>query len=192
MKKILAICVLLSVSFFAAGCSGPKKEKANDSDAVSDDDIETADPENDDSEDDDIFQDEDERSDEDSGEEADEEDETDDFSLIQECFGKKLLVHETVSVDEYDYSANSYEYYIDRWYDNNCRIKFESKYYLYPNGKVGKHLGRSYKYDDKGNVKQICKRSKNGEIMEKCQRFSYEFNLCHVCLWCFFCGNFRL
>jgi hypothetical protein len=178
MKKILAICVLLSISFFVAGCSGSKKETASDSDVVTDGDIETADSENDASEDNEILPDEEEKSDEDIDEETDddEEDEIDDFSLIQECFGKKLLVHETVSVDEYDYSANSYEYYIDRWYDNNCRIKFESKYYLYPNGKVGKHLGRSYKYDDKGNVKQICKRSKNGEIMEKCQRFSYEFN----------------
>ncbi|MBP5591124.1 hypothetical protein J6Y50_04620 [bacterium] len=182
MKKIFAVCVILSISFLLAGCGGLKKETASDSDVFPDGDIETADPENDVSGDNDIVPDEEEKSDEESLEDIDEEtddeeeDEIDDFSLIQECFGKKLLVHETVSVDEYDYSANSYEYYIDRWYDNNCRIKFESKYYLYPNGKVGKHLGRSYKYDDKGNVKQICKRSKNGEIMEKCQRFSYEFN----------------
>ena len=88
MKKIFTIYALLSILFFVAGCSGSKKETINDSDAVPDDDIETSDPENDPA-DDDIVPDEDEKSDE----EADEEDGTDDFSLIQECFGKKVLTN---------------------------------------------------------------------------------------------------
>ena len=122
MKKILAICVLLSILFFVAGCSGSKKETVNDSDAVPDDDIETADPENDPAEDD-TLPDEEEKSDEEDMEPPDEQ-----ISVTQECFGKKVLVRETVSVEEYNYRGNSYEYYIDRYYDENCRIKFETKY----------------------------------------------------------------
>jgi|GEM_PF-3982138 hypothetical protein len=183
MKKIFAVCVILSISLLLAGCGGPKKETASDSDVFPDGDIETADPENDLSEDNDIVPDEEEKSDEESLEDIDEEtddeeeDEIDDFSLTQDCFGKKLLVRETVSVDEYDYSAYSYEYYIDRWYDENCRVKFESKYFIDPNGKVNRQQGRSYKYDDKGNVVKICRRTAEGEIINgQCRKFSYEFN----------------
>ena len=177
MKKIFLFCVFLSISVLFAGCGGPKKETASDSDAVPDEDIETADSENGALEDDsDIVPDEEEKSDEEINDEDEEEDEIDDFSLTQECFGKKLLVNETVSVDEYDYSAYSYEYYVDRWYDENCRIKFENKYYIDPNGKVNRQQGRSYKYDGKGNVVKICRRSAEGEIKGDCRKFSYEFN----------------
>ena len=180
MKKIFLFCVFLSISVIFAGCGSSKKETVNDSDAVPDDDIATADSENDLTENDDVVPDEeDEKSDEDSGEEADEEGETDDFSMIQECFGKKLLVHETVSVeeDDYNYNAYSYEYYIDRYYDKKCRVKFESKYRGAADGIISTHTNnKSYEYDEKGNVKQICKRNKNGEIIDKCQQFSYEFN----------------
>ena len=177
MKKIFLFCVFLSISVIFAGCSGSKKETVNDSDAVPDEDIDTADSENDALEDDsDIVPDEEEKSDEEINDEDEEEDEIDDFSLTQECFGKKLLVNETVSVDEYDYSAYSYEYYVDRWYDENCRIKFENKYYIDPNGKVNRQQGRSYKYDGKGNVVKICRRTADGEIKGECRKFSYEFN----------------
>ena len=177
MKKIFLFCVFLSISVLFAGCGGSKKETVNDSDAVPDEDIETADSEHGALEDDsDIFPDEGEKSDEEINDEDEEEDEIDDFSMTQECFGKKVLVNETVSVDEYDYSAYSYEYYVDRWYDENCRIKFENKYYIDPNGKVNRQQGRSYKYDGKGNVVKICRRSADGEIKGDCRKFSYEFN----------------
>ena len=175
MKKIFTIYVLLSISFFLAGCGGSKKETVNDSDAVPDDDIATADSENDLTEDYDVVPDEeDEKSDEDSGEEADDEDETDDFSLIQECFGKKVLTKETVEVDCSPY--NNYFYQIDRYYDKNCRVKFESKYRIVPDAIISTYNNKSYEYDEKGNVKQICKRNRNGKIIDKCQQFSYEFN----------------
>ncbi|MBQ3368805.1 hypothetical protein IJG44_07885 [bacterium] len=187
MKKIFAVCVILSISLLVAGCGGPKKETVSDSDIMTDGDIETADPENDASEDNDIVPDEEEKSDEESVEDIDEEtndedeeeDEIDDFSLTQDCFEKKLLVQETVSVnkDDYNYNEYSYEYYVDRWYDENCRVKFESKYFIDPNGKVNRQQGRSYKYDDKGNVVKICRRNAEGEIINgQCRKFSYEFN----------------
>ena len=179
MKKIFAFLVFLSILFFVLGCSGSKKETVNDSDAVQDDDIETADSENDVSGDKDVFPDEEDgKSDEDSGEEADEEDETDDFSMIQECFGKKVLTKETVDVDTRDgnYAWMNYAYQIDRYYDKNCRVKFESKYRIVPDGTVSTYNNKSYKYDEKGNVKRICKRNRKGEIIDKCQHFSYEFN----------------
>lgn len=178
MKKILAICVILSISFFVAGCSGSKKETASDSDVVTDGDIETADSENDASEDNEILPDEEERSDEDSGEEADEEDEIDDFSLTQDCFGKKVLTKETVDVNSHEagYADRNYTYQIDRYYDENCRIKFESKYYVVQEGSLNTYKNKSYKYDDKGNVVKICKRTHKGTIIGKCQKFSYEFN----------------
>ena len=173
MKKIFTIYALLSILFFVAGCGGSKKETVNDSDAVPDDDIETSDPENDPA-DDDIVPDEDEKSDE----EADEEDGTDDFSLIQECFGKKVLTKETVEVNSHQagYADRNYTYVIKRYYDGNCRIKFESKYYVVQEGSLNTYKNKSYKYDDKGNVTKICKMNHEGKLPTECQRFSYEFN----------------
>ena len=169
MKKIFLFCVFLSILFFVAGCGGSKKETINDSDAVPDDDIETADPENDPAEDD-TLPDEEEKSDEEDMEPPDEQ-----ISVTQECFGKKVLVRETVSVEEYDYRGNSYEYYIDRYYDENCRIKFETKYRV-TDSILKEQKSRSYEYDDKGNVTRICKRNMTGNLTGECQRFSYEFN----------------
>ena len=170
MKKIFVFHLLLAISFFVAGCSGSNKETVNDSESLPDDDIETADSENDPAEDD-TLPDEEEKSDEEDMEPPDKQ-----ISVTQECFGKKVLVRETVSVEEYDYRENSYEYYIDRYYDENCRVKFENKYYIDSDGKFNRQQGRFYKYDDKGNVVKICQRTAEGEISGECQQFSYEFN----------------
>ena len=172
MKKIFLFCVFLSISVLFAGCGGSKKETVNDSDAVPDEDIETADAENDPAEDDDIFSDEeDEKSDE-------EDDEIDDFSMTQECIGKKVLTKETVDVNSHEsgYADRNYTYQIDRYYDENCRVKFESKYYSVQEGSLNTYKNKSYKYDDKGNVTKICKRNHEGKLTGKCQKFSYEFN----------------
>ena len=171
MKKIFTIYVLLSISFFLAGCGGSNKETVNDSESLPDDDIETADSENNLSDDDILPDEEDEKSDE-------EDDETDDFSLSQECVGKKVLTKETVNVNSHEagYADRNYTYQIDRYYDENCRVKFESKYYSAQEGAFNTYKNKSYKYDDKGNVTKICKRNHEGKLTGKCQKFSYEFN----------------
>ena len=176
MKKILAICVLLSISLLVAGCGSPKKETVSDSDVFPDGDIETADPENDVSEDNDIVPDEEEKSDEETDD--DEEDEIDDFVVAQECLGKRLLVKETVNVDTHKtgYARMNYTYKIKRYYDENCRVKFESKYYIDPDVKVNRRQNRSYKYDEKGNIVKICQLTSEGDLKGECQTFSYEFN----------------
>ena len=167
MKKIFTVCVILSILLLVAGCGGSKKETVNDSDTVPDEDSETTDEDSDD-----MSVENDEALDDDA---VQEEYKIDDFVVAQECLGKKLLVNETVSVEEYDYREYSYEYYIDRWYDENCRIKFESKYYIDPDVKVNRQQNRSYKYDEKGNVMEICQLI-SGEYIGECQKFSYEFN----------------
>ena len=174
MKSIFLFCVFLSISVIFVGCNSSKKESVDDHDILPDDDIETSDPENDPAEDDDTVPDEEEKSDE----EADEEDETDDFSLIQECFGKKVLTTETVEVNSHQagYADKNYTYKIRRYYDENCRVKFESKYYVVQEGSLNTYKNKSYKYDDKGNVTKICKRNHEGKLTGECQKFSYEFN----------------
>lgn len=170
MKKIFAISVLLSIFLLVAGCGGSKKETVNDSDVVSDDDIET---ENNLSDDDILPDGENEKSDEEEEDPPEEQ-----IPLTQECFGKKVLTKETVNVDTRDgnYAWINYTYQIDRYYDENCRIKFESKYRIFPDGILSNYNNKSYKYDEKGNVKQICKRNHEGKLIGECQRFSYEFN----------------
>ena len=174
MKSIFLFCVFLSISVIFVGCNSSKKESVDDHDILPDDDIETSDPENDPAEDDDTVPDEEEKSDE----EADEEDETDDFSLIQECFGKKVLTTETVEVNSHQagYADKNYTYKIRRYYDENCRVKFESKYYVVQEGSLNTYKNKSYKYDDKGNVTKICKMNHEGKLPTECQKFSYEFN----------------
>ncbi|MGI6394734.1 MAG: hypothetical protein ACOX2F_08455 [bacterium] len=107
----------------------------------------------------------------------------DTFTLENECFGKKVLTKEIVEVDKYgdgfENEVNSdYMYQIDRYYDKNCRIKFEVKYKINTDDIAGIWDGShspSYEYDDKGNVKKICHRKKDGTL-KSCGRYSYEFD----------------
>ena len=160
MKKIFLFCVFLSISVLFAGCGSSKKETANDSDAVPDEDSESAD------------EDEDNVTDEEY-----EEPPKNQIPLTQECIGKKVLTKETVDVDIHKtgYADQNYTYRIARFYDENCRIKFESKYRVTDTSHTN-HKGRSYEYDDKGNVTRVCKRNIEGVVTGECQRFSYEFN----------------
>lgn len=107
----------------------------------------------------------------------------DTFTLKNECFGKKVLTKEIVEVDKYgdgfENEVNSdFMYQIDRYYDKNCRIKFEVKYKINTDDIEGIWDGShspSYEYDDKGNVKKICTRDKEGAF-QGCSEYSYEFN----------------
>ncbi len=160
MKKIFAACVILSILLLVAGCGGPKKETVNDSDAVPDEDSGSTD----------------EDADNVAAEEY-EEPPKERIPLTQECIGKKVLTKETVDVDskKTGYAGANYTYMIKRYYDKNCRVKFESKYNVTNSTSKGRK-SKSYEYDDKGNVTRICKRDTEGVITGECQKFSYEFN----------------
>ena len=170
MKNIFLFCVFLSISVIFVGCNSSKKESVDDHDILPDEDLETTDEdtdamsvENDEALDDDAVH---------------EEYEIDDFVVAQECLGKRLLVKETVNVDTHKtgYARMNYTYKIKRYYDENCRVKFESKYYIDPDVKVNRRQNRSYKYDEKGNVVKICRLTSEGDLKGECQTFSYEFN----------------
>lgn len=110
----------------------------------------------------------------------------DDFSLTQECFGKKILTKEIVEVDKWGDGFendvdNDFRYQIDRYYDKNCRLKFETRYKIDTDKIYGSWDGSyspSYEYDEKGNVIKTCTRDKEGKLSRKysCRQFSYEFN----------------
>ena len=166
MRKMSEFLIIFLIMGFVA-CSSSKS--LNDSDILPDEDIDSKEETDFEEEFDDSEEDDDE-SDTDS---EDEEDDVyvDNFSMTQECFGKKLLTKETVEVTN---TYGTYIYQIDRYYDKECRIKFESKYY--PEKTDGSTKNRSYEYDKNGNVKWICPRKQDGKLNGGCQRFSYEFN----------------
>jgi YD repeat-containing protein len=180
MRRVFEFLIIFSILGFVA-CSSSKSR--NDSDTVPDADIDSdetsavTDDENavpdegtdsEDADSDEIEPDDVEKTD------ADVEVEelyVDNFSMTQECSGIKRLTKETVEVTN---SYGTYTYQIDRYYDKQCRIKFESKYY--PENPASVTKNRSYEYDKNGNVKWSCPRKPDGELKGDCQRFSYELN----------------
>lgn len=104
----------------------------------------------------------------------------DNFTLENECFGKKVLTKEIVEVDKngdgFTGDGDDYFYYIDRYYDKKCLVKFEVKYKTEDIAGIWDgSRSPSYEYDDKGNVKKACFRDRDGKL-EACYGYAYEFN----------------
>ena len=168
-----SIIVLFLMLFFFVSCSSGSKSQ-NDSDIIPDtdsdsDDIETVDDDSD-SQPSEIVDDYDETDDE-IDSENDEDLPDEDNSLTQECLGKKVLAKEIVEIDwqgdGFENGVNGdYSYQIDRYYDKNCRVKFEKCTSANPDKCNGLSF---YGYDEKGNVTSICTES-------YCHYFSYKFN----------------
>ena len=164
---------VLGLLFFIA-CSS--SHSSADSDIVPDSDSDGSESiiDEDTEEDAGIIDDSDGSDDEDSDSENDEDLPDEENSLTQECFGKKVLTKEIVEIDwQGDGFENGvdgdYSYQIDRYYDKNCRVKFETKSKC-TSANLDECDGlSSYEYDEKGNVTSICTES-------YCRYFSYKFN----------------
>ena len=174
MRKHLSLfLVFLGFAFFVSCSSGSKSH--NDSDIIPDSDSDSSDAEtinNDfDLQTSEIIDDSDGTDNENSDSENDEDLPDEDNSLIQECLGKKVLAKEIVEIDwqgdGFENGVNGdYSYQIDRYYDKNCRVKFEKCTSANPDKCNGLSF---YEYDEKGNVTSICTES-------YCRYFSYKFN----------------
>ena len=166
--------------FFLFSCSSSKNtenDSYTDSDSHTDsDDLTVIEDAENSSQDSDFIDDSDEMpgQDVDSDSENDEDLPDEANSLTQECFGKKVLTKEIVEIDwQGDGFENGidgdYSYQIDRYYDKNCRVKFETKSKC-TSANLDECDGlSSYEYDEKGNVTSICTES-------YCRYFSYKFN----------------
>ncbi len=172
-----SIIVLFIALFFFISCSSPKSQNDSmtDSDSHTDsDDLTVIEDADSNSQDADFIDGSDETDDEDSDSENDEDLPDEANSLTQECFGKKVLTKEIVEIDwQGDGFENGvgfdYSYQIDRYYDKNCRVKFENKSKC-TSANSDECDGLSfYEYDEKGNVTSICTES-------YCRYFSYKFN----------------
>lgn len=175
--------------FLFISCSSSKTPE-NDSDILPDTDDDMQDIETDDEDfdfqDTDFIDDYDKTDGEDSDSENDEDLPDEANSMTQECFGKKVLTKEIVEVDKWGDGFendvdNDFRYQIDRYYDKNCRLKFETRYKINTDKIYGSWDGSyspSYEYDEKGNVIKTCTRDKEGKLSRKysCRQFSYEFN----------------
>ena len=168
---------VLGLLFFIA-CSSSKNtenDSYTDSDRHTDsDDLTVIEDADSNSQDADFIDDSDETPDADSDSENDEDLPDEANSMTQECFGKKVLTKEIVEIDwQGDGFENGvgfdYSYQIDRYYDKNCRVKFETKSKC-TSANLDECDGlSSYEYDEKGNVTSICTES-------YCRYFSYKFN----------------
>ena len=172
-----SIIVLFIALFFFISCSSSKSENDSytDSDSHTDsDDLTVIEDADSNSQDADFIDGSDETDDEDSDSENDEDLPDEANSLTQECFGKKVLTKEIVEIDwQGDGFENGvgfdYSYQIDRYYDKNCRVKFENKSKCTSANSDECDGLSSYEYDENGNVTSICTEF-------YCRYFSYKFN----------------
>ncbi|MBP5435142.1 hypothetical protein J6Z39_04910, partial [bacterium] len=177
MRKPLSLFLVFLGFVFFVSCSSSKSENDSytDSDSHTDsDDLTVIEDAENSSQDTDFIDDYDKTDGEDSDSENDEDLPDEENSLTQECFGKKVLTKEIVEIDwQGDGFENGvgfdYSYQIDRYYDKNCRVKFENKSKC-TSANSDECDGLSfYEYDERGNVTSICTES-------YCRYFSYKFN----------------
>ena len=187
-RKTIFLIILSALLFFVScsGCSdGSRAENDSisiaDSDILSDADQEGNKLDNETQEND--VEDSDLKDNDVESPDHDDDSFIDNFTIKNECLGKEVLTKEIVEVDKYgdgfENEVNSdFMYQIDRYYDKNCRTKFEVKYKINTDNIDGIWDGShspSYEYDDKGNVKKICHRKKDGTL-KSCGEYSYEFD----------------